>query len=76
MIEIFIPILWICVNTHCEFMQAKTYFLHEEQCRSSLERQKEHMRELVKEAEQNATITVMEGTCVDASIRARIEQST
>jgi hypothetical protein len=75
MIEIFIPVLWICINAKCEFMQGTTHFLNEEQCYKSLDRQKEHMRGLVKQAGKG-TITVMEGTCADAKIRARAEQFT
>jgi len=75
MIEIFIPVLWICVNAKCEFMQAEGHFLQEEQCLQSLEKQKSHMRELVKQANQG-TITVMEGICADAQIKARVEKQT
>ena len=73
MIEIFIPVLWICINTSCEFMQSETYFRQESECEKSLERHKLHMQELVKRA--RGTITVMEGTCVDARIKTRIEKS-
>jgi hypothetical protein len=69
MIEIFIPVLWICINAKCEFMQANDfYFTKEEECMASLEVQKQRMRDLVKRAGQG-TITVLEGTCVDAKIR-------
>ena len=74
MIEIFIPVLWICINTHCEFMQANGfYFTNEEVCMASLEAQKQRMRDLVKQANQG-NITVLEGTCVDAKIKIRIEK--
>ena len=75
MIEIFIPIIWICINTKCEFMQAETYFTDEAKCFASLDIHKEHMQNLVKQAGQG-TITVMEGTCADAKIKARIEKQT
>ena len=74
MIEIFIPVLWICINTHCEFMQSDGfYFTQETKCMESLDIQKQRMRELVKQAGQG-TITVLEGTCVDAKIKIRIEK--
>jgi hypothetical protein len=74
MIEIFIPVLWICINAHCEFMQADGfYFTQETKCAESLEVQKQRMRELVKQAGQG-TITVLEGTCADAKIEIRIER--
>jgi hypothetical protein len=76
MIEIFIPVLWICINAKCEFMQSDGfYFTQEEKCLISLEQQKLHMRELVKRAGQG-TITVLEGVCADAKIKTRIEKQT
>ena len=74
MIEIFIPVLWICINAHCEFMQSDGfYFTQETKCIESLDMQKQRMRELVRQAGQG-TITVLEGTCVDAKIEIRIER--
>jgi hypothetical protein len=74
MIEIFIPVLWICINAHCEFMQSDGfYFTQETKCMESLDIQKQRMRELVKQAGQG-TITVLESTCVDAKIEIRIER--
>ena len=74
MIEIFIPVLWICINAHCEFMQSDGfYFTQEIKCKESLDTQKQRMRDLVKQAGQG-TITVLEGTCVDAKIEIRIER--
>ena len=74
MIEIFIPVLWICINAHCEFMQSDGfYFTQETKCMESLDIQKQRMRELVKQAGQG-TITVLESTCVDAKINIRIEK--
>lgn len=74
MIEIFIPVLWICINAHCEFMQSDGfYFIQEIKCMESLDIQKQRMRELVRQAGQG-TITVLEGTCVDAKIEILIER--
>jgi len=68
MIEIFIPVLWICINAKCEFMQADGfYFTNEEECQASLDVQKERMRRLVEQTP--GKITVMEGTCADAKIK-------
>ena len=74
MIEIFIPVLWICINANCEFMQSDGfYFTQEIKCMESLDKQKQRMRDLVKQAGQG-TITVLEGTCVDAKIEIRIDK--
>ena len=69
---IFIPILFICLNGNCEFMQSTGYFKTEKLCMDDIERQKQHMRNLVKEAEKQGTkgdITILEGTCIDAEIK-------
>ena len=65
---IFIPVLIICLNGNCEFMQAQTYYKNEAQSRASMEMQKQHMRNLIKEADQGDA-TVLEGTCIDANIK-------
>jgi hypothetical protein len=56
-------------------MQAEKHFFLEEQCLRSLEQQKLHMQDLIRQAGQG-TITVMEGICADAQIKARIEKIT
>ena len=66
--NIFIPVLWICINSHCEFMQSDGfYFTQEAKCIESLDMQKQKMKDLVKQAGQG-TITVLEGICADAKI--------
>lgn len=69
MIEIFIPVLFICVGNNCEFMQAQSHYLSEAQCRASLDMQKKHMRDLIKQAGQE--VKSMEGTCIQATVNAR-----
>jgi hypothetical protein len=69
---IFIPVLFICLNGNCEFMQAKVHYKVEAQCRASLDVQKQHMRNLVDKAAEQGTrgeITILEGTCIDAEIK-------
>lgn len=65
---IFIPVLIICLNSHCEFMQAQTYYKNEAQCRDSMNMQKQHMKNLIKEAEKGDA-EVLEGTCIDVNIK-------
>jgi hypothetical protein len=61
---IFIPVLFICMNGNCEFMQAETWFKTEKQCRASLDVQKEHMQKMALKG--GAMITLIEGTCITA----------
>lgn len=70
MIEIFIPILIICMNGNCEFMQPDTYYTQKSLCRDSLDKQKEHMRGVASTG--GVTITVLEGTCATAKLKAVI----
>jgi hypothetical protein len=62
--NIFIPVLFICINSNCEFMQAERHERSEKECRTSIEKQKQHMRNLVKQAAQG-TIQTLEGTCIE-----------
>jgi hypothetical protein len=64
---IFIPVLVICMNGTCEFMQAKTYYSSDAQCRAVLDVQKQHMIEL---AGQNK-IEHLEGTCINADVKTK-----
>ena len=70
---IFVPILIICLNGNCEWMQAQTYFQSEEACRASLTKQKSHMLGLVKKAGKDQP-ELLEGTCVDVKIKSLTEK--
>jgi hypothetical protein len=67
---IFIPVLVICMNSNCEFMQAKTYYSNDAQCRAVLDVQKKHMLELATEA-KTGKVEHIEGTCIEADIKSR-----
>ena len=66
---IFIPVLVICLNANCEFMLAKNYYTEEAVCRETLDKQKTHMKSLIKKADQGK-VEVLEGTCIEADIKA------
>jgi len=68
MIEIFIPVLFICLNNNCNFMQSQTVHKSEAQCRISLDNQKIHMLEVAEQSGQGK-LTIIEGTCVNAKIK-------
>jgi len=61
---IFIPVLFVCMNDRCEFMQATRYFTREAECRASVETQKDSLRKMALKGGQ--MITQLEGTCVTA----------
>ena len=67
-----IPVLWICLKGHCEFMQQSTHFIDEEACIEAVRAQKQKMRDMATEAGE--TITQLEGTCIDATVK-RMPQS-
>jgi len=67
---IFIPVLVICMNGTCEFMQAKTYYHNEAQCRASLDVQKQHMSNIAEQA-GSSKIEHLEGICIDADVKIR-----
>jgi hypothetical protein len=67
MMEIFIPVLFICMNGNCDFMQAQTHYTNEAQCRASIDAQKIHMLKVAETANQGK-YTVLEGTCINARV--------
>jgi hypothetical protein len=67
MIEIFIPVLFICLNGNCNFMQAQTHYRSEAQCKTSIDAQKIHMLKVVEKANQGKA-TILEGTCINALV--------
>ena len=54
---IFIPILFVCMNNNCEFMQAQIWYKSEQQCRSAVDAQKDNLRKMA--AKGDATIIAM-----------------
>ena len=67
MIEIFIPVLFICMNGNCDFMQAQAFYKSEAQCRVSIDNQKIHMLKVAEQSGQGK-YTILEGTCINAKI--------
>ena len=65
---IFIPLLFICINNHCEFLQATTHNVSEKECRVNVEKKKDDIRKLVREVRQGE-IETLEGTCVELDIK-------
>jgi hypothetical protein len=63
---IFIPVLWVCINAHCEFMQQNGYFNNEDDCKTEVIKQKQKMRDRADET--GGIVTELEGTCIDATI--------
>ena len=74
MIEIFIPVLFICMNGNCNFMQAQTHYRSEAQCRASIDSQKIHMLEVAETANQGK-YTVLEGTCINTRVEDSKKQA-
>lgn len=67
MMDIFVPVLWICINANCEFMQAEQHYTRESECKHQVDIQKAKIRKLAKEAKSQ--VEVLEGTCISVSIR-------
>mgnify|MGYP003660853771 CR=1 FL=1 len=59
---IYIPVLFVCMAGHCDFMQSANYFIRESECRNSLEIQKDNLRKMALKS--NSMVTQLEGTCV------------
>jgi len=59
---IYIPVLFVCINGHCEFMQSMKYFTRESECRTSVDEQKDNLRKMTLKG--NQMVTQLEGTCI------------
>lgn len=65
MIEIFIPVIFICMNGHCEFLQAQTSYKAEVQCWESINKKRGRMLEIAEKTDQGK-ISTLEGSCISA----------
>lgn len=59
---IFVPVLFVCMNHNCEFMQAQNWFKTEQQCRVAVDAQKENLQKMALKGGQ--MVTLIEGTCI------------
>ena len=59
---IFIPVLFVCMNGNCEFMQAQNWYKTEQQCRAAVDVQKENLQKMALKG--NNMVTLIEGTCI------------
>lgn len=69
MIEIFIPVLFMCMNESCSFMQGKNVYKSETQCRVAIDNQKTYMLSLADQSNQGK-MTILEGTCINTKINS------
>lgn len=60
---IFIPVLFVCMNDQCNFMQG-THYTREAECRAVAEAQKKRLQEMSLKGGQ--MITLIAGTCITA----------
>jgi hypothetical protein len=59
---LYIPVLFICMNGNCEFMQSLTSYKSEQQCRAVVDVQKENLQKMALKGGQ--MVTQIEGTCI------------
>jgi len=59
---IYIPVLFVCMNGNCEFMQAQITYKSEQQCRAVVDAQKENLQKMALKGGQ--MVTQIEGTCI------------
>ena len=59
---LYIPVLFVCMNNNCEFMQAQNWYKSEQQCRAAVDLQKENLQKMALKGGQ--MVTLIEGTCI------------
>jgi hypothetical protein len=60
--SIFIPVLYICINGHCEFFQQNAHYIDRQQCMSIVEAKKQEFIQM------GATV---DATCIDLIVKKR-----
>jgi len=63
-LAIFIPVLFVCMNDRCQFMQSAAYYTREAECNVVVEVQKDNIRKMALKG--GAMVTQLEGTCIVA----------
>ena len=61
--SIFIPVLFVCMNGHCEFMQQRDYYKSDEACRKVVQAKKQEMTEKFGPK--------IEATCIEANVSTK-----
>jgi hypothetical protein len=61
---IYIPVLFVCMNGSCNFMQATKYYTRESECKAALVEQRIRLEEMAARGGQ--TLTLLQGTCITA----------
>lgn len=63
--NIFIPVLFICANTQCDFLQATTHFYSAEECVLAVESQRNL---ILNTARVRGLDVLVQATCVTARV--------
>ena len=58
---IFVPVVFMCMEEVCNFMQSQAIYKTEQVCRAAIEVQKMNLSEISKNTSKP---TVLEGTCI------------
>ena len=62
---IFIPVVFMCIDDICNFMQSQVIYKTEQVCRVAIDVQKMHLAGMAKDAGKP---TILEGTCISVEI--------
>ena len=62
---IFIPVVFMCVEEICNFMQSQIIYKTEASCKVAIDVQKMHLANMAKDTGKQ---TILEGTCVSVEI--------
>ena len=63
---IFIPVVFMCMEETCNFMQSQSVYKTEQQCKVAVDAQKMNLSDMAK----NTKPTVLEGTCIKVEMRS------
>ena len=62
---VFIPVVFMCLEETCNFMQSQAIYKTEQVCRVAIDVQKMHLADMAKNTGKS---TILEGTCISVEI--------
>jgi hypothetical protein len=63
---VFIPVVFMCIEETCNFMQSQSVYKTEQQCKVAVDAQKINLAGMAKDTKP----TLLEGTCIKVEMRS------
>ena len=65
---VFIPVVFMCIEETCNFMQSQSVYKTEQQCKVAVDKQKANLADMAKDTSKP---TLLEGSCIKVEIPSK-----